>query len=99
MDKKTNKAKLTIENILLHEAGMVPFIAFYKETLDSSGNPKAELYRTAAQEGFTTQVARGLYIRDDWKDTIWKRIIESPITPQGKNMCIAIMIFGFWAKW
>ena len=96
--KKTNKAKLTIENILLHEAGMVPFIAFYKETLDSSGNPKAELYRTAAQEGFTTQVARGLYIRDDWKDTIWKRIIESPITPQGKKYVYSDNDFWFLGK-
>lgn len=96
--KKTNKAKLTIENILLHEAGMVPFIAFYKETLDSSGNPKAELYRTSSHEGFTTQVARGLYIRDDWKDTIWKRIIESPITPQGKKYVYSDNDFWFLGK-
>lgn len=83
--KHTNKANLTIENILLHQAGMVPFISFYKETITADGKPKPELYRTTSEAGFTTQVARNLYLRDDWKDTIWKRIIESPISPQGKK--------------
>ena len=33
--KGTNKESLVIRNVLLHEAGLVSFIPFYKETLDS----------------------------------------------------------------
>jgi beta-glucosidase-like glycosyl hydrolase/CubicO group peptidase (beta-lactamase class C family) len=96
--KKTNKANLTLKNIILHQAGMVPFIAFYKETLDSSGNPRADLYRTTPEAGFTTQVARDLYIRNDWKDTIWKRIAESPVTEQGGKYVYSDNDFWFLGK-
>ena len=96
--RRTNKAGLTLENIILHQAGMVPFIGFYKETVDSAGNPKPELYRTSPQQGFTTQVARNLYLRNDWKDTIWKRILDSPITPQGKKYVYSDNDFWFLGK-
>lgn len=96
--KKTNKANLTLENIILHQAGMVPFIGFYKETIDANGSPMPELYKTAPEEGFTTQVARNLYIRNDWKDTIWKRILDSPITPQGKKYVYSDNDFWFLGK-
>ena len=96
--KKTNKAKLTLEDIILHQAGMVPFIAFYKETIDSVGNLKTELYRTAAQEGFTTQVARDVYIRNDWNDTIWSKILTSPVTPPGKKYVYSDNDFWFLGK-
>ena len=96
--RRTNKANLTLENIILHQAGMVPFIPFYKETLDSAGNPKPELYRTAPEAGFNSQVARNLYIRNDWKDTIWKRILDSPITPQGKKYVYSDNDFWFLGK-
>lgn len=96
--QKTNKANLTLENILLHQAGMVPFIGFYKETIDADGNPKPELYRPAPEEGFTTQVARGLYLRNDWKDTIWKRILESSVVPQGRKYEYSDNDFWFLGK-
>ena len=96
--KRTNKANLTIENIILHQAGMVPFISFYKETIDADGNARPELYRQAPEEGFTTQVARNVYIRNDWKDSIWKRIIDSPVTPQGKKYVYSDNDFWFLGK-
>ncbi|MFT4094647.1 MAG: glycoside hydrolase family 3 N-terminal domain-containing protein [Niabella sp.] len=96
--KGSNKANLTLENIILHQAGMVPFIAFYKETLDAEGNPRPELYRTSPEPGFTTQVARNLYIRDDWKDTIWRRILQSPVIPQGKKYEYSDNDFWFLGK-
>ncbi|MFV0605936.1 MAG: glycoside hydrolase family 3 N-terminal domain-containing protein [Niabella sp.] len=96
--KRTNKANLTLENIILHQAGMEPFIPFYKETLDSARNPLPELYRSAPENDFTTEVARNFYIRNDWKDTIWKRILDSPITPQGKKYVYSDNDFWFLGK-
>lgn len=95
---RTNKANLTLENIILHQAGMVPFIGFYKATIDADGNPKPALYRTRSEPGFTTQVARNLYLRNDWKDTIWKTIIESPVVPQGKKYVYSDNDFWFLGK-
>src|SRR5206468_3472294 len=33
--KGSDKARLKIKNMLLHQAGLVPFIPFYKETIDT----------------------------------------------------------------
>lgn len=96
--KGTNKAGLTLENIILHQAGMVPFIGFYKETINADGSARADLYKTAPEAGFTTMVANNLYLRNDWKDTIWKRILDSPITPQGKKYVYSDNDFWFLGK-
>lgn len=96
--KKTSKAKLTLEDIILHQAGMVPFIPFYKQTLNADGTVRPELYRNVATEGFTTQVARNLYIRNDYKDTVWKTILESPVEAPGKKYIYSDNDFWFLGK-
>lgn len=81
----TNKTNLEIDDILLHQAGLVPFIAFYKETIDSAtGEPKAAIYRSKPEPGFTVRVAEGIYMRNDWEDTMFARILKSPLGPKGK---------------
>ena len=51
--KGTNKAGLTIEDILLHQAGLVPFIAFYKETIDTATSiPNPAIYSATSKPGF-----------------------------------------------
>ena len=80
----SDKAALTIEDVLLHQAGLVPFISFYKETLDSKGVPSAALYSNKLEGDFTVPVARDLYLRKDWEDTLLQRIIKSPLTSKGK---------------
>lgn len=81
----TDKAKLQIDDVLLHQAGLVPFIAFYKETIDSvTGQPKPAIYRTKPEPGFTIRVAEGVYMRNDWQDTMFARILKSPLGPHGK---------------
>jgi len=76
----TNKNNLILENLLLHQAGLVPFISFYKETIDPvTGIPKPTLYSDRPKTGFSTRVAENLYLRDDWTDIMLKRILESPL--------------------
>jgi CubicO group peptidase (beta-lactamase class C family) len=45
--KGTNKENLLIENILLHQAGLVAWIPFYKETVDSLLVPLKTIYTSA----------------------------------------------------
>lgn len=80
----TNKARLVIDDILLHQAGLVPFIPFYKETVNASGIPSPALYSAERKENFTVRVADKLYMRNDWSDTIIKRILQSPLTAANK---------------
>ncbi|HVZ58007.1 MAG TPA: glycoside hydrolase family 3 N-terminal domain-containing protein [Chitinophagaceae bacterium] len=81
----TDKARLKIRDILLHQAGLVPFIPFYRETIDTlTGIPNPALYADRPREGFTTRVAEHLYLRNDWNDTIMARILKSPLGPAPK---------------
>lgn len=81
----TNKSGLQIEDILLHQAGLVPFIAFYKETIDSAtGAPNPEIYSDKAKPGYTVRVAENVYLRNDWNDTMFARILNSPLGPQNR---------------
>jgi beta-N-acetylhexosaminidase len=54
----TDKAHLQIEDILLHQAGLVPFIPFYKETIDTvTGIPLPGIYSDKEKPGYTVRVA------------------------------------------
>ena len=83
--KGTDKANLKIKDILLHQAGLVPFIPFYKETIDSAtGIPNPAIYSDKPKPGFTIRVAENIYLRNDWQDTIFSRILKSPLGPPNK---------------
>jgi beta-N-acetylhexosaminidase len=82
--KGTNKENLTIENVLLHQAGLVSFIPFYKETIDASGVPYTKLYTTTKSDSFSIKVAQNLYLRNAWKDTMYQRILQSPLGAANK---------------
>jgi beta-glucosidase-like glycosyl hydrolase/CubicO group peptidase (beta-lactamase class C family) len=85
MVRGTDKASLQIDDILLHQAGLVPFIAFYRETIDSAtGIPNPAVYSNKLKPGFTTRVAENLYLRNDWNDTLFNRILKSPLGPSNK---------------
>ena len=81
----SNKADLPVEEILLHQAGLVSFIPFYKETIDTiTGIPNPAIYTSASKPGFTIRVAENIYMRNDWNDTLFSRILKSPLGPPNK---------------
>ena len=77
--KGTNKEKLVIENLLLHQAGLAAFTPLYKEMIDSTGVPFNNLFRPVSTDSFSTPVAKNLFLRIDCKDTLYKRILSSPL--------------------
>lgn len=80
----TDKAGLVIHDILLHQAGLKAWIPFYKETLDDAGMPDAALYSKQKSKNFRIPVAKNLYLRNDYPDTIWSRILASPLENKGR---------------
>jgi CubicO group peptidase (beta-lactamase class C family) len=82
--KGSDKENLKIRDILLHQAGLVPFIAFYKETLNGNNSPKPGFYELKPQKGYGVRVAENFYLRDDWEDTLLQRIRTSPLGPANK---------------
>jgi beta-N-acetylhexosaminidase len=82
----TNKENILIENLLLHQAGLVAFVPFYKETIDAYGKPLPSVYSTTPNDSFNVYVAQDLYMKNAWRDTIYKRILESKVTAAGKYL-------------
>jgi beta-glucosidase-like glycosyl hydrolase/CubicO group peptidase (beta-lactamase class C family) len=82
--KGSNKEHLSIEKILLHQAGLVAFIPFYKETMLPSGGLVPGVYSKIYSDSFSIPVANNFYMRTSWRDTIIKKILESPLGPQDK---------------
>ena len=81
----TNKQDLLIEDILLHQAGLKSFIPFFRETMDTnSGVPFEQLYATGPTDEFNVRVADQFYMRNDWRDTMYQRILQSEVGPFGK---------------
>jgi CubicO group peptidase (beta-lactamase class C family) len=83
--KRSNKGALEIEKILLHQAGLVAFIPFYKETIDPiTAEPLPSIYSHYKKGSFSKRVAQNLYMRNDWTNTIYKRILDSELGPVDK---------------
>jgi beta-N-acetylhexosaminidase len=83
--KGTNKEKLPIKDILLHQAGLAPYIDFYKETIDTiTGVPDSNYYTHKPNDSTNIRVADNLFLRNSFRDTMYKRIVQSPLTESGK---------------
>ncbi|CAL1521014.1 glycoside hydrolase family 3 N-terminal domain-containing protein [Chitinophaga sp. MM2321] len=78
----TDKAGLKIRDVLLHQAGLVAYIPFYKETLYPDGYPDTLLYHPTAEPSHMIRVADRMYMNDDYVDSIWKKILDSRLSPR-----------------
>lgn len=74
---------IPIRDLLLHEAGLTPFIPFYKKTIDDP-TLKANTYRTTQTVGYTLPVAKDMYISNQYPSTIWDIIEHTEISSARK---------------
>ncbi len=84
--KGSNKENLLIEDVLTHQAGLEAWIPFYLKTLEKNGDHKKGYYAKTVSEDFPTQVAKGMYLKKGYNDSIYQRIIESKVEPRGKYL-------------
>ncbi|MDO5654613.1 MAG: glycoside hydrolase family 3 N-terminal domain-containing protein [Flavobacteriaceae bacterium] len=71
----SDKNQVSLREILAHQAGFYPWIPFYKETIDSvTMNYKPGYYSTEKKMGFETEVAKNLFIRNAYRDSMMNKI-------------------------
>ena len=81
----SDKASIKISDLLLHQAGLVPFISFYKEVMDPATNkPSPKYFSTTQNAQFSVRVAENVYLRNDWQDSMYARILSSSRPTSGK---------------
>ncbi|MFD0932303.1 glycoside hydrolase family 3 N-terminal domain-containing protein [Psychroflexus salinarum] len=71
----TNKANISVLDMLSHYARLEPWIPFYKSTLDD----KNKYYATENSENFSIKIANNMYLRTDYRDSIYAEIAESEL--------------------
>ena len=69
---------MNLTEMLSHHARLKSWIPFYLQTIED-GSPNPDLYRKSKGGGFTTEVAKGLYINDNYRDSIYDRILNTAL--------------------
>lgn len=76
--KESAYGDLVLRDMLAHRAGLKAWIPFYTKTL-TNGNLNPAIYSTTLKAGFTLKVEEGIYMRDDYADSVYAQIIGTPI--------------------
>lgn len=76
--RNTNKADIKVKEVMLHQAGFVPYIPFYEYLKPSD-------YSRDSTEEYNVKVADSFYMRKNYfYDVMWKQMLASPVRTRGK---------------
>ncbi len=77
--KHSNKGDIPMRDIFAHQAGLTPFIIFWKETMKKDGRYKTRIYSHEISQKYPLEVAHGLYINKNYRKKMFSEIKKSPI--------------------
>lgn len=78
----SNKAHISLKELLSHHAQLQAWEPFYKSTLDSSTRPLPSYYAKIASASHSVKVADSLFLRSDYPPTIINFISSSKLLPK-----------------
>ena len=89
--KGTNKEKITVRQLLTHQAGLQAFIPFYLEAAKYPG-----LFSSNFDISHRIQISDSIWMRQTFKDTLWKMIVKSPLKNKGEYLYsdLSMIILG-----
>jgi len=71
-------SQINIREMLAHQAGLISWIKFYSRTL-SAGNLNPSIYSNEKKSGFDLKVAEGIFMRNDYADSMYNQVINTPL--------------------
>ncbi len=74
---------ILLKNMMAHQAGFSPWIAFYKETVNFAV-PNYSIYSYTKKANFEVPVAKDLWISNDYEKKIYKTILNTPLAEKPK---------------
>lgn len=85
--RSTDKSKIPLRSVLLHEAGFTPFIPFYKEL------KTGDLQRTIS-DSHQVKVADSAYLRNNYyHEVMWPQMMNSGLKTPGKYVYSDISMY------
>ncbi|MBO0930937.1 serine hydrolase [Fibrella sp. HMF5036] len=77
----SNKQNMLIQDLLWHQAGLISFYpTLWDRTRTSSGSLNPAYYSNQSDSAHTLQIAPTLWARPAVKDSVWKWVIQSPLS-------------------
>jgi beta-N-acetylhexosaminidase len=77
--KHSNKADIPMRDVFTHQAGLTPFILFWKESMKSDGAYKKKIYSHEYSAKYPLEVAHGLYIKQNYRNKMLTEIKKSKL--------------------
>jgi CubicO group peptidase (beta-lactamase class C family) len=77
--KRSDKGDIVMRDFLTHQAGLTPYISFWKETLRDNGEYKPRTYKAGSEKRYPLEVAQGLYINKNYRKKMFREIKKSPL--------------------
>ena len=79
LDDSATIRNLKISDVMTHQAGLKPFIEFYRRTIDTA--KYVCYYRANSNDTFCVKVCDSMCMRKDYPDTMWHMMSHSPVKP------------------
>ena len=77
---RKDKKDITIREVFAHQAGLVPYIIFLQEVMKKNGSLKTRFVRTSPNQRFGTRAYANIYIKDRFKNKIYRQINRSKVS-------------------
>ncbi len=77
---RKDKKNITLREILAHQAGLDPYIVFLREVLKKNNTLKSRFVKTTAKKGFTNQAYGNIFIKDRFKNKMYRQINRSTVS-------------------
>ena len=78
--KKSNKSNLIYRDILAHQAGLQPWIPYWKSTIKKNGKYKWRTFKTKYSKRYNVKITDHLFLHRKYKKRIYKAICKSPVS-------------------
>jgi len=78
----TNKAQMTVREVLAHHAQLKPYIPYYLNTFKKNGKFKWFTFKPDSSKRFPVKTYDGLYLHRKYIKKIYKAIKESPLNAE-----------------
>src|SRR5690606_19015191 len=76
--RNSNKSAISLWDVMLHQAGFIPYIPFYRALKENDHNPQFS-------PEFPTKVAEGYYLKKNYfNDVMWPEMLASKVKPRGE---------------
>ncbi len=77
--RKSNKGGLLMRDLLAHQAGLMAWIPFWKETVKKDSSFRRNIFSHEQSKKYPFEVADNLYINKNYRKKIFKEIRKTPL--------------------